>query len=30
VALAADALESGDINFANLISSIQTDEARHA
>lgn len=30
VALAADALESGDINFANMISSIQTDEARHA
>lgn len=30
VALAANALESGDINFANMISSIQTDEARHA
>jgi toluene monooxygenase system protein A len=30
VALSADALESGDINFANMISSIQTDEARHA
>jgi toluene monooxygenase system protein A len=30
VALAAGALEAGDINFANLISSIQTDEARHA
>jgi len=30
VALAANALESGDVNFANLISSIQTDEARHA
>ena len=30
VALAADALESGDINFANMISSIQTDEARHS
>lgn len=30
VALAADALESGDVNFANMISSIQTDEARHA
>jgi toluene monooxygenase system protein A len=30
VALSADALESGDVNFANMISSIQTDEARHA
>lgn len=30
VALSADALESGDINFANMISSLQTDEARHA
>jgi toluene monooxygenase system protein A len=30
VALSADALEAGDINFANMISSIQTDEARHA
>ena len=30
VALAADALASGDINFANMISSIQTDEARHS
>ena len=30
VALSSDALESGDINFANMISSIQTDEARHA
>jgi toluene monooxygenase system protein A len=30
VALAAGALQAGDINFANLISSIQTDEARHA
>src|SRR5215468_9532486 len=30
VALSADALESGDINFANMISSIQTDEARHS
>src|SRR5207249_1550278 len=30
VALAADALDSGDVNFANMISSIQTDEARHA
>jgi toluene monooxygenase system protein A len=30
VALAADALSSGDINFANMISTIQTDEARHS
>ena len=30
VALSSDALESGDVNFANMISSIQTDEARHA
>lgn len=30
VALASDALQSGDVNFANMISSIQTDEARHA
>jgi toluene monooxygenase system protein A len=30
VAMSADALESGDISFANMISSIQTDEARHA
>jgi toluene monooxygenase system protein A len=30
VGLAADALGAGDINFANMISSIQTDEARHA
>ncbi|MDL5159794.1 toluene monooxygenase [Actinomycetospora termitidis] len=30
VALSADALQSGDINFANMISSIQTDEARHS
>ena len=30
VALASDALESGDVNFANMISSIQTDEARHS
>ncbi|VVE17625.1 toluene monooxygenase [Pandoraea aquatica] len=28
--LAADATEVGDFTFANLISSIQTDEARHA
>jgi toluene monooxygenase system protein A len=30
VALSSDALEAGDINFANMVSSIQTDEARHA
>jgi toluene monooxygenase system protein A len=30
VALAADALAAGDVNFANMISSIQTDEARHS
>src|ERR1700676_4581742 len=30
VALAATALDSGDISFANMISSTQTDEARHA
>jgi toluene monooxygenase system protein A len=30
VALASNALDSGDINFANMISSIQTDEARHS
>ncbi len=30
VALASDAMEAGDINFSNLLSSIQTDEARHA
>ena len=28
--MSADAIEAGDINFANMISSIQTDEARHA
>ena len=28
--LAADAAENGDYTFANLISSIQTDESRHA
>ncbi len=28
--LAADAAEAGDHTFANLISSVQTDEARHA
>lgn len=30
VALSSDALEAGDISFANMVSSIQTDEARHA
>jgi len=30
IALSADALEAGDVNFANMISSIQTDEARHS
>ena len=30
IGLAADALSSADINFANMISSVQTDEARHA
>jgi toluene monooxygenase system protein A len=30
VALAADAMAAGDINWSNLLSSIQTDEARHA
>jgi toluene monooxygenase system protein A len=30
VALATDALDSNDINFANMISTIQTDEARHS
>jgi len=30
VALAANALDSGDISFANMISSTQTDEDRHA
>lgn len=28
--LAADAAREGDVNFSNLISSIQTDESRHA
>lgn len=28
--MAADALEVGDIEFGSLISSIQTDESRHA
>jgi toluene monooxygenase system protein A len=27
--LAADAMEAGDLEFSTLISSIQTDEARH-
>ncbi|WP_156296907.1 isoprene monooxygenase oxygenase subunit alpha [Mycobacterium paragordonae] len=30
VALAADAMAAGDINWSNLLSSTQTDEARHA
>ncbi len=30
VAMASDAMEAGDVNFSNLLSSIQTDEARHA
>jgi toluene monooxygenase system protein A len=30
VALAADAMAAGDVNWSNLLSSIQTDEARHA
>lgn len=30
VALAADAMAAGDLSFSNLLSSIQTDEARHA
>ena len=30
LALAADATDAGDFNFATLISSIQTDESRHA
>ena len=30
VGLSSDALAAGDVNFANMISSIQTDEARHA
>jgi len=30
VALASDAMAAGDINWSNLLSSIQTDEARHA
>ena len=30
LALAADAAEAGDFNFSTLISSIQTDESRHA
>ncbi|HET6305621.1 MAG TPA: YHS domain-containing protein [Rhodopila sp.] len=30
VALAAEAMQAGDIGLSNLLSSIQTDEARHA
>jgi toluene monooxygenase system protein A len=30
IALAGDAAEAGDTSFSNLISSIQTDESRHA
>jgi toluene monooxygenase system protein A len=30
VALASDAMAAGDVNWSNLLSSIQTDEARHA
>jgi toluene monooxygenase system protein A len=30
VALAAEAMDAGDIDFSNLLSSIQTDESRHA
>lgn len=30
VALAADAMKAGDVSFSNIVSSIQTDEARHA
>jgi hypothetical protein len=30
IALAAGAMEAGDVEFSNLLSSIQTDEARHA
>lgn len=30
IAFAADAMEAGDVNFSNILSSIQTDEARHA
>ena len=30
VALAADAMAAGDVDFSNLLSSTQTDEARHA
>jgi toluene monooxygenase system protein A len=29
-ALAADAMAAGDLDWSNLLSSIQTDEARHA
>jgi toluene monooxygenase system protein A len=30
IALAADAMAAGDVSWSNLVSSIQTDEARHA
>ena len=30
IAMASDAMEAGDVNFSNMLSSIQTDEARHA
>jgi len=30
IALAADAMRAGDINWSNVLSSTQTDEARHA
>jgi len=30
IAFAADAMEAGDVSFSNVLSSIQTDEARHA
>jgi toluene monooxygenase system protein A len=30
VAFAAEAMEAGDLSFSNLLTSIQTDEARHA
>jgi len=30
VAFAAAAMDAGDVSFSNILSSIQTDEARHA
>ena len=30
VAFAADAMDAGDVSFSNILSSIQTDEARHS